>query len=421
MPLLPLVPALVMALPADGLDGTPTVPLPSVGDGVDWDAGVGVGGTAGTAERGGEVDVDGYVAAGARGWLPDALFDAAVATGGQVALRAGDEPGLGVDHWARAHWLPLFQERSLPGGDTSMWPLELEHRFELGALPALDGRKDGARTAFGREQLGGTMQGITWSDAERRVEFVEIGVGWAWSWIEGAALHRQIGWHGMFGRVCGERGADLPEHCVEIVPFQALGVEGGSSAAIVSLQPARITGQHVAGPLYADLSGGVGGTGTITVDNGGGDVHTITTDDLPDVSAGTYDVHAYTVGGGFDARAHRTLYLTLDGDLAIEDRAEAALAWGARTRITLRGFAARTTWWTSKTDPGTAAVTGGGELDVARTDRGLAWDASLGVARSFYATLDGAAADAPALGARGAIEVHRALRKRRTITAALSE
>ena len=74
------------------------------------------------------------------------------------------------------------------------------------------------------------------------------------------------------------------------------------------------------------------------------------------------------------------------------------------------GVPSRTTWWTDAQDPGTTALTGGGEVAIAREDRGLDWNASLGVARSFYAT-DGAAG-APGLGARGTLEVRRSLRRR---------
>jgi hypothetical protein len=409
VPLLPLVPALVMALPADGLDGTPTVPLPYVGPGDDWDAGLGAGGEAGTAARGGDVAVDGYVQTGDTDRWHGTIVGYAAATGGSIDLRAGDLPRLGAEHWARLSFEPYVAVPDSPAG--GLFSTELEHRLDIGALPSLFGRKDGPRGAFGREAIGFTTRGVSVYGDETRVDIVDIGVGNAWTWQDGQPLHDQIGFHGTFVRECHEREGALPERCVEVVPFQALGVEGGSSAAIVAVQPVRLSGVHLVGPVYADLSAGFGGTGEI--DEGtNGSVHTIPTADLPNIGVGTYDVHLFAAPGGIDARAHRTIYLTLDGDLAVEDRAEAAIAWGDETRVTLRGFAARTAWWTSKTDPVSAAVTGGGELDVSRTDRGLAWDASLGVARSFYATLDGAAADAPSLGARGALEVRRALRPR---------
>jgi hypothetical protein len=415
VPLLPLVPALVMALPSDGLDGTPTVPLPYVGDGPDWDADLSAGGEAGTALQGGELGADAYVQAGDTDRWNGQIVGYAAATGGSVDLRGGsrDVPRLGGEHWARLVFEPFFAtpDSGMPGG--GLFSTEAEHRLDIGALPALTGRKDGLRGAFGREELGFTTRGLSVYGRETRVDFAEIGFGNAWTWQDGVPLHDQMGFHAVFVRECHERGDELPERCVEVMPFQALGVEGGSSAAIGTVEPVRLGGVHVVGPVYADLSGGFGGTGVISEDTNG-QAHTIATADLPDIGVGTYDLRAFTADGGFDARAHRTIYLTLDGDLAVEDRAEAAVAFGERTRVTLRGFAARTAWWTSKTDPGTAAVTGGGELDVARTDRGLAWNASLGVARSFYATLDGAAADAPALGARGSLEVRRALRKRRT-------
>jgi hypothetical protein len=101
------------------------------------------------------------------------------------------------------------------------------------------------------------------------------------------------------------------------------------------------------------------------------------------------------------------MYLTLDDQLSVEDRVEGSIDLSTDdTNIALRGFAARTTWWTDAQDPGSTALTGGGELAIAREDRGFAWDASLGVARSFYASADGA----PSLGARGTLEIRRSLR-----------
>ena len=234
----------------------------------------------------------------------------------------------------------------------------------------------------------------------------------AWSAEGGGPTHHQTGAHAVFGRHCHVRSAPAPARCLDIVWFDMLGVEGGASAAIGTLYPVRLRGLGLGGGLYVDLAGGGGGTGTMTISSGDAPAHVIPTADLPDVATGLYDarVHGTVAGADVEARARRRIYLTTDGDLSIEDRAEASVGLSAaRTRIALRGFAARTAWWTSKDDPGHAAVTGGGEVALARRAAGLDWDASVGVARSFYATLDGAAAGAPELGARGMLEVRRVL------------
>ncbi len=63
-------------------------------------------------------------------------------------------------------------------------------------------------------------------------------------------------------------------------------------------------------------------------------------------------------------RAKRTGFFSLDGDMSIEDRATltAALPLADHAKLSASAFLARTHWWTSKSDPGSAASTGGGEL-----------------------------------------------------------
>src|SRR5579862_6318472 len=228
----------MMALPSDGLDGTPTVPLPFIGDGPDWDAEVTAGGEAGTAIHGGELGADGYVQVGDTDRWQGEVVGYAAASGGSASLRAGNVPQLGAEHWGRLMFGPFVwppDDSGMSGG--GLFSIEAEHRLDVGALPALSGRKDGLRGAFGREALGLTMTGLTVLAEATRVDFVEVGFGNAWSWQDGQSIHDQIGFHGTFVRVCHERGLELPERCVEVLPFQALGVEGGSSAAIATLQP----------------------------------------------------------------------------------------------------------------------------------------------------------------------------------------
>jgi hypothetical protein len=98
--------------------------------------------------------------------------------------------------------------------------------------------------------------------------------------------------------------------------------------------------------------------------------------------------------------------------MSIEDRVSftAALPLASHTKVSASGFAARTQWWTSKTDPGSHANTGGAELALDTRLHDFDVHAGAGLARSFYAVLDGAAADRPSLGFRSAIDVRHSIR-----------
>jgi hypothetical protein len=395
-------PATTTVLGGDAVAGVPMLPSPDTG----WDAALSASGGGGTQGQTGAVGLDGYAAA--RG---DAAFDdgtqvlsGAVATGGSVRVRGGELPLLELEHWAHLDWRGRGAASLLiPRGS-------FEHQASLGAVPSLFARRDLARGTFGREQLGGAMS-ASFDLGGSRLDLVEVGFGDARTVEAGAPVHHQTGAHGVVARYCRGR-ADGPDACLDAITIEMLGVEGGSGAALGVFYPVRVRGLGGHG-WYLDAGAGSAGLGTLTstVDNNPPTI--IHTDDLPDLHALVYDLHlAGSVGPlGLDARARREAYLTVDGDLSLESRAEAAAAWRAGpTTVTLRGFAARTTWWTHRTDPGTTGVTGGGALDVAGHDHGVAWDASVAVAQSYYAALTGE--PPPALGAQAMLELHRSVRTR---------
>jgi len=286
--------------------------------------------------------------------------------------------------------------------------LQLHADVDLGAVPALDARRIYHRDAYAGGGAGFLFV-LRMTEGGRRAEALEIGMSEAVT-IQGDTAHRESTMHGTFFRFCRVRDDAAPDRCLTVLGFDGLGVTGGSEAAVGTFWPVTWSGLHVGGDLYADVGAGFGGTGTMTTEQNGEVVDVIETEDLPDVGAGVAYLRLYGTLGtvSLDARAGRDFYLTVDGDLAIDDRATAELSW-RRERATYRarGFVARTRWWTSKTDPGRRESTGGVELGVRRPARFVEVDAAVGAARSFYGVLDGSAAERAALGASARLTLRR--------------
>ena len=376
--LVPLLP-LTVSLPAPGLDGTPTIVVDDAG----WDAAIGAAGQASTDEPGGGMIGVSAVAA-AVGDHDDVDVPvhvrAVAATGGSAGVRSasGDAGRFTASHWAHASYDWLQPSLSSDGGGA--FAMAIEHHLDVGAEPSLFASRDTARAGFTREQINYDVKGFTYLWDGHRFDLIDEGFGFAWTWQPNGARGLEIGMHGLMARYCHEA-------CAEILGFTAQVAGDRDSTTgdgVIAMIPLRLTNVGV-GDLRVDASAGL------------------------ELGFGDDGIGAYEVAirdGAVEARAHRHAYLTLDDQRSIEDRADLAIGWGDDTRVSLRAFLAKTTWTTG------AAITGGGEVAVARRVRGLDWDASLGVARSYYAAPDGATVDAPALGARGSIEVRRTLRGR---------
>jgi hypothetical protein len=416
-----VLPGIVRSPDGDFLDsgavaGRPTIAIPDDGSADGWDATAVIAGAAGRDDGGaigsaGELGADAVAISTGHTDLTTANgLVGRAAAGASVRGRAGTAAAIGASSWAQLgyRWLPDRAGRGL-----GLLPITLSHDGDLGALPGLGARRDRARGGYDREQLGVEFVGLQIFWPGHRIDGMRMGLGGAWSTGGvGAAVRRQTGAHAEGLAYCWLRGP-RPDACLRFMAIDMLGVEGGSSAAIGSFAPARISGIPLGGGVYLDATAGGSFLGTMTISSNGRPVHTIMTEDLPDIAAGTYDLRLVRAGGpiALETRARRELYVSTEGDLSLEDRAEVALTMsGSRTSVTARAFAARTRWWSSKTDPGTTSDTGGGELALARRLGGFELDATAGVARTFYGALDGAAVGAPSLGARGTIALRRSLR-----------
>jgi hypothetical protein len=283
---------------------------------------------------------------------------------------------------------------------------------ELGSRPALDARRDVARGAYASSGAGFEIgPAVRHNNFVNGIFYFKIGGSLEAQANEERATYTfdvDLYYH------CRLR-SDGPAACLHILDTRALGVSGGKQAVVSDIYFARWTGLDL-GIAYGELGIGViTDTGQLGIqDSYGKEDATVTTQDLPVISVGAYDLALATMVGPIEVntRAKRSGYVSLDGDMSIEDRASltAALPLAANAKLSASAFVARTHWWTSKTDPGSRADTGGGELALDLGIHDFDVHASTGVARSFYAVLDGAAPDAPALGFRSAIDVKHAIK-----------
>ena len=283
---------------------------------------------------------------------------------------------------------------------------------ELGSRPSLDARRDVARGAYASSGAAFEIgPAVTHNGNVNGIFYFKIGGSLEAQANADRATYTfdvDLYYH------CRLR-SDGPAACLHIFDTHALGVSGGKQAVVSDIYFARWTGLDL-GIAYGEL-----GIGVITdnaqlgiQDSNGKEEATVTTQDLPIMSVGAYDLALATMVGPIEVntRAKRSGYVSLDGDMSIEDRASltAALPLAATAKLSASAFVARTHWWTSKSDPGSRADTGGGELAVDLAIHDFDVHASTGVARSFYAVLDGAAPDAPALGFRSAIDIKHAIK-----------
>ena len=283
---------------------------------------------------------------------------------------------------------------------------------ELGSRPALDSRRDVGRAAYASSGAGFKLgPAIRHDNNVLGIFFTNIAGSLQ---AQGSSERATYVFDVDLYYHCRLR-AGGPAACLHVMDTRSTGVSGGKQAVVSDFYFARWTGLDL-GVAYGEFGVGVI-TDTVTLgidDSNGKQLATVMTQDLPRMTVGTYDAAIATMVGPIEvnARAKRNGYVSLDGDMSIEDRAAltAALPLAPTAKLSASAFIARTHWWTSKTDPGSHADTGGGELALDLAVHDFDVHASTGVARSFYAVLDGSAPDAPALGFRSAIDVKHAIK-----------
>ncbi len=289
-------------------------------------------------------------------------------------------------------------------------PFELTASYDLERRPALTDPRNGLRAASTSASASVRVPLIYYRSGRNRHAFWESRLGGALT-QQGDRVLQQHHFDTRVYYYCRVRAGTASPFCIDALVWNATGVTGVDKALIHELYPLRLAGVPVGLGLGLDVAaGGLTNTGSMTVSKDDQPIQTITSEDLPQIFVGAWDarLHGPVGGAGFEARWRRAGWVSLDGDLTIEDRASASISVRAgRTSLALSGFVADTRWWTTMADPGYQARTGGGELTVGRKIADLDVVATVGAARSFYATMDGGAPTDTGLGVRGGISISR--------------
>jgi len=197
-----------------------------------------------------------------------------------------------------------------------------------------------------------------------------------------------------------------PDVRVDLLSVDGRGVvvENGPDAVVVKADLVRASGMRL-GPLYADLAGGPAGTGTmnISVESGGDSWSTtITTENLPNIATMTGRARLYTVGerAAFALEAERSMYLTVDVELALESRATLSARWrNPYGELQVRGFLSDNQLWLDKETSEHSRTWGGFASWHHQLTEDISAVASVEVARSFYVNLtDGSLRPTPEVG-----------------------
>lgn len=278
----------------------------------------------------------------------------------------------------------------------------------LGSRPALDARRDVGRATYAGTSAGFRLAAFGAED-NRRATILRFGFGGDRLWQGDQRRAEMTAEFGLADYCFLNPGGEA--WCLHLLDAEAVGVSGKQQATVTNFTIARATG------LAGHFEIGIGlVTDTVALSNkekSNDPADWVITENLPrkTVLAGSLGAVAQVGEMRVSLRGVRTGYVSLDHDLSIEDRATltAALPLDAHSSITATGFAARTRWWSSAMDPGSSAVTGGGELAVGTRVEHFDLRASAGVAQSFYPELDGAALAAPAVGVRSTVQLSRAI------------
>lgn len=341
-----------------------------------------------------------------------------LATGGDLAV------GVGVLGLVRGnHWLSIRYDASKAQAaakarreatttrptttkPTAAKPLDawvtFRHRLEFETRAALGRRRDLVRSRYTSEQLG--MEAVLLGDGDPLSGGALMPFTYDVDLVRGEAAVRHT-FRGTVARWWSRAAADQPEHAREVLTIISQVHDLDFDATADTLIAWAETGRPLSGDLYLDYRTGFAtNTGETSIDN-----QMFVNERHPNVTAGVLDgglrlVRGAAAGG---LRYDRSLYLTFDSMLALEDRATAsATLTHGPTSLGAEGFAARTLLFSERGVDAERAVTGGGAAHWSTSLRGFGVSGSVEVARSFYAHLDNAVGE-PAWGWRAQLQLSR--------------
>ncbi len=323
-------------------------------------------------------------------------------TGGEVALGVGALGPLRGSHWLELRYdaaRELAAERArrraesgqepapAPESSIESWMIA-RHRFDFEARAALGRRRDLPAARYTGEHVA--MEVVLLGDADPRsggalmpftyeVDLVRSPDAEA----ETATLHR---FRASVFRWWTQRAPELPQHVRSVLVIDSQVHDLDRDALADTIVAWAEEGRPLAGPLYLDYRIGFAtNTGQTTISD-----QSFVEQRHPEVTALVADGGLRLLRGPATAalRYDRSLNLSFDSLLVLEDRATARTAW-SRGGHALAGeaFAARTLLWSDQDRR--RAVTGGGAARWETALRGFEVNGTVEMARSFYARLEG--------------------------------
>lgn len=316
---------------------------------------------------------------------------------GEIRLESRDnDQRVGASLHAESRLLdPRF---TTEGYQLRFLPFDMHFDLDWHARPDLSSRRQFWRRPYTRQSTGGEIGFFNPGVAEGLM----LGhVGLSFGTVEqsdGDEVMRQNQFEITFALASYTRERELgPDFQARFLAIEALGIENldGPDANIATIDFVRLAGVPTGLGLYIDVEGGVaasGGTLTLSSSTNGEEdwSTTVTTEDLPHLSmpAGRARIHGTGASVSGAIEASRSMYLTADIELAIEERITASGRWLNRHgELSVQGFVSRNELWLDK-ETSEESLTGG-VLAGWRHPLGeeLTLTGSIEVARSFYASL----------------------------------
>jgi hypothetical protein len=243
-----------------------------------------------------------------------------------------------------------------------------------------------------------------------RIIAIVLGGDLTRTW-QGARELREATFHLVLVRLAKERGDHT--RTIDILAVDTVGVDDGSTVGVMVGvgYPVRLTGLELGRHLELDAELGFAGTG----ESRGAPATMTTPPALVGRSATTGRLALYGRFGRVRAAltAERTLLPTIDLGLTLDSRVTGSMVGAlGETDVTIHGFGARTERTGTDGVTTTDATYGGGLIVARRLPHRLSVEARGELARSFYASLDGAPPRV-APGARAMLSMRLELGRRR--------
>ncbi len=319
----------------------------------------------------------------------------------------GDADGLSLSHGTRARLIQL----SAPGSHDMLLPFDVRYQLDRNVRPELSSRLGLLRRTYSRAGYGWTVAAgelYGWRALEMGMDVARMSQDTG----DGVVHHTEYDFALTFFTYTRHRDDGSPELQLDLIAASgpAVAVNDGPDASVGRIDFVAARNVPLVAGLYADASVGVTGTGSFSTSTSvNGHVvssTTVMTEDLPLMSTPAASARLFGSFGGVTVSvgAARTLSLTSDVHLVLENRATGELSFAGRhNQLALTGFAAQTELWTDKTTS-QRSVTGGGAAAWTRdVGHELSLTGRVELARSFYAVLDGDPTPRPETAARASL------------------